>query len=230
MNPETSTQTTNENQTNQNQVENKKKTVGDKVFTPEEIERYNKKQAEKTFYRVFFPNSNKVLHTHRWMKSDPEKNRQDFFVLSVVDSNKRGMTVKFGRTVFIPDNKNRSTLLNPNDPADQALIESHYQTAEKRFNKVWKDQNYNHIKLPAPTWNPKGQPTVHSLEKADLKKNHESLMSTPLNFAFLKWVENQPDFEVWKEDLIARMRSQMVVHPLPTTPGSKPKSSSVSAK
>jgi hypothetical protein len=210
----------NKKESNQsNNQTNNKKSVGDKVFTAEEIETLRKKRIEHAYHRYFNG------QVHRWMETDQVNNRQNFFVVSVNPS-KRGMTVRFGRTVFQPDNKLRNTLLNPNDPTDANLIEEHFKTAEKRFNKVWKNSNYqDHFNLPTPVWNPNNKMHgAYSRSKEDLKNNYETLMSQPLNFNDLNWDKNAPNLSVWKEELMARMRSYMVTHPYPTRSASTPQS------
>lgn len=215
------------NTTDTANTETKKKTVGDKVFTPEEIEMFQKKCTEKALNRMIGCTNNKPLL--RLMQTDVENNRQDFFVLTVTNT-KRGMTVRFGRTVFKPDAKYRSTLLNPNDDADKEMIEGHFQTAEKRFKKDWKKKSLNQFLLPAPVWNPNDQKVNLSLDKTDLKNNYSTLMSTPLNLYNFKWEKNQElNYEVFKNELIVRMRSQMVCHPLPTPTGTKSSAPSLNA-
>ena len=217
----------NQSNSNNNNKQLKKK-VGDKVFTAEEINEYQMKRSERAMNRIFNG------QVHRWMETDMANNRQVFFVMSAHQS-KKGMTVRFGRTVFHPNagQKHFNHMLNPAVEADQELIEAHFTTAENRLKKGMKNpQLLSHFTLPSPVWNPNAPKNApQSRDKDELRQNNAILMERPLNLSDLPWARGaaEPDMSIWKEELIARMRSYMTAHPLPTRPGSTSSASSLNA-
>ena len=200
------------------------KGVGQEAFTEEERAMIRARRAA-----MISEFDGKVFELR---EDDKENGNQFFFVVTARPQKNGEIEVHFSRTVFTPDGKTHKDFLNPRDPADQALIRKHYETAYKRFvganpamtpnvanddTEKPKKQKWARFVLPRPVYNhDEQQPVNFSRDRETLREKHDQIMSTPFNLFHIGWNGDNADVKAWYPQLIAAMRSYMVTNPMPT--------------